>query len=274
MPTVLSTRSPRSRRAFWSAAGRGRSMCGLSGKQRGDQMACRHQTCSKSCAERWAGTLTVISTFPLHEQLRMQLQGAKVRRKQVGEASAPLCYNGFLSAPLTPGLLQGVPPDLRRQVWMQLSGAHARRQQLQPHYYADAALQGGSSLFAHQIELVRARCVVLSAATSCWQAWRHARPAPHCAEGVGSGPGLCSTTSRACCAGRATDLSQQRLGAERGGAERGPACAARICAPQPAGWLVSGQARPPAAACACQLAIACSQPSFGMRVFLCIRARL
>ncbi|KAL4457817.1 hypothetical protein ABPG75_012682 [Micractinium tetrahymenae] len=48
---------------------------------------------------------------------------------------------------------KGVPPDLRHQVWLQLSGANARRQRLPPHYYADAALQGGGSPFAHQIEL-------------------------------------------------------------------------------------------------------------------------
>ena len=60
-----------------------------------------------------------------------------------------------------PACLQGVPPDLRRQMWLQLSGANVRRQQLPPHYYANSALQGGSSPFAHQIELVRARCLVL-----------------------------------------------------------------------------------------------------------------
>ncbi|KAL4443069.1 hypothetical protein ABPG77_008560 [Micractinium sp. CCAP 211/92] len=48
---------------------------------------------------------------------------------------------------------KGVPPDMRRRVWLQLSGANTRRQQLPPHYYADSALQGGSSPFAHQIEL-------------------------------------------------------------------------------------------------------------------------
>ncbi len=49
---------------------------------------------------------------------------------------------------------------MRRRVWLQLSGANTRRQQLPPHYYADSALQGGSSPFAHQIELVRA-CSIL-----------------------------------------------------------------------------------------------------------------
>jgi hypothetical protein len=55
------------------------------------------------------------------------------------------------------GVLQGVPPDMRRQVWLALSGAAHRRQKLPPHYYADAALQGASSQFAHQIDLVSLR---------------------------------------------------------------------------------------------------------------------
>lgn len=43
---------------------------------------------------------------------------------------------------------------MRRQLWLQLSGAAQRRLKVPPHYYADAALQGASSPFAHQIELV------------------------------------------------------------------------------------------------------------------------
>lgn len=55
--------------------------------------------------------------------------------------------------PLAPAC-QGVPPDMRRQVWLELSGAKARRARAPPHYYASAALQGHESPFAHQIELV------------------------------------------------------------------------------------------------------------------------
>jgi len=44
-------------------------------------------------------------------------------------------------------------------MWMELSGANARRQRLPPHYYASSALQGRDSPFAHQIELVGAAVV-------------------------------------------------------------------------------------------------------------------
>ena len=47
-----------------------------------------------------------------------------------------------------------MPPELRRQVWLALSGATQRRQRHPPHYYASSALQGASSPLAHQIELV------------------------------------------------------------------------------------------------------------------------
>ena len=50
--------------------------------------------------------------------------------------------------------MQGVPPDLRHQVWLELSGAAQRRRRHPPHYYASAALQGADSPYAHQIELV------------------------------------------------------------------------------------------------------------------------
>ena len=49
---------------------------------------------------------------------------------------------------------QGVPPPLRRRVWLELSGANQRRGRLPPHYYASSALQGAESPFAHQIDLV------------------------------------------------------------------------------------------------------------------------
>ncbi len=49
---------------------------------------------------------------------------------------------------------QGIPPELRQAVWLQLCGANQKREQHQPAYYADAAMQGAESQFAHQIELV------------------------------------------------------------------------------------------------------------------------
>ena len=52
------------------------------------------------------------------------------------------------------GCMQGVPPDLRHQVWLELSGAAQRRRRHPPHYYAAAAQQGADSPYAHQIELV------------------------------------------------------------------------------------------------------------------------
>lgn len=50
--------------------------------------------------------------------------------------------------------LQGVPPELRPAVWLELSSANERRQRHQPAYYADAAMKGAESQYAHQIELV------------------------------------------------------------------------------------------------------------------------
>jgi hypothetical protein len=66
-----------------------------------------------------------------------------------------------------PFCLQGVPPDMRRQVWLQLSGAAERRQKLPPHYYVNAALQGAQSQFAHQIELVSLGAKGLRVVSSC-----------------------------------------------------------------------------------------------------------
>ncbi len=52
-PSASPSRSAPSRRPSWSAAGRGRSMCGPNGRRpREGQMGCHRQTCSKSCAGR------------------------------------------------------------------------------------------------------------------------------------------------------------------------------------------------------------------------------
>lgn len=61
-----------------------------------------------------------------------------------------------------PTLVQGIPPELRQTVWLQLCGANEKRGQHQPAYYADAAIKGAQSQFAHQIELVGGRAAGLS----------------------------------------------------------------------------------------------------------------
>ncbi|EFN58503.1 hypothetical protein CHLNCDRAFT_56888 [Chlorella variabilis] len=83
------------------------------------------------------------------------LERCRARQEAVRQKWAQHVQEGGLPPPdaLKKLCRKGIPPDMRRQLWLQLSGAAQRRLKVPPHYYADAALQGASSPFAHQIEL-------------------------------------------------------------------------------------------------------------------------
>ena len=151
--------------------------------------------------------------------------------------------------------MQGVPPDLRHQVWLELSGAAQRRRRHPPHYYASAALQGADSPYAHQIELVGGWAggwVGMQDTCACCHLACRWQPSRVFCAALKTKPAAPSIHV-AVAAGRAPHLPQQRLGAERGRAERSAPRAAGVCPPQPTRWLV----RLPAAAAACCVRVCC-----------------
>lgn len=194
--------------------------------------------------------------------------------------------------------MQGVPPELRDWVWMEVSGANQRRQQHHSSYFAAMArMAKHESPFVHQIELVGSKgpdnavrcrrhcplqetraaakgvcaghCELRCCSSNALEAndWLLARSA-HASLPSDSWLGALPLKAlpHLCSAGPAAHLPRQCLDPERGGTSGAASGAERVCTAQAGRGVLPGAALPPLPGCCC---LNVYKPAFGNQLNSC-----